>query len=95
MYTYINMNYITTTGLRTKSTQLVNSLSRGNIISLIHRSKIIGEIKPKKEARILTKTDIKQLKKLANLLNLPKLSYKERERRYRKHLMEKYGKGLS
>lgn len=84
------MEYITTTGLRTKSTQLVSSLSRGNTISLIHRSKIIGEIQPKKEERVLTKTDIKQLKKLANLLNLPKLSYKERERRYRKHLMGKY-----
>ena len=95
MYIYIIMDYITTTGLRTKSTQLVSSLSKGNTISLIHRSKIIGEIKPKKETRVLIKTDIKQLKKLADLINLPKFSYKERDRIYRKHLMEKYGKGLS
>lgn len=89
------MNYITTTDLRTKSSELIEALKKGNSVSLIHRSKIVGEIKPKKQARPLTQKDILQLKKLAKELNLPKLSYKERERRYRKHLMEKYGKGLS
>lgn len=89
------MNYITTTGLRTQSSKLVKSLSEGQTVSLLHRSKIIGEIKPKKEMKPLTKDDIKQLKKLAEDLNLPKTSYKQREKIYRKHLMEKYGKDLS
>ena len=74
---------------------LVNRLSKGQTVSLVHRSKIIGEIKPKRQAKPLTNVDIKQLRKLANELNLPKTSYIERERRYRKHLMIKYGQGLS
>lgn len=89
------MQYITTTELRTKSKDLVKTLAEEGSVDLVHRSKTIGEIKPKKEAKPLTKEDIKQLKKIAEELNLPKLSYKERERRYRQHLMEKYGQGLS
>lgn len=88
------MQYITTTDLRTKSSELVNSLSRGEIVSLVHRSKIIGEIKPKKDLKPLTKDDIQQLKNLALELNLPKISYKQREKIYRKHIMEKYGQDL-
>ena len=89
------MDYITTTDLRTKSSQLVNLLKSGGSIALVHRSELIGEIKPKKKTKILKKFDISQLQKIAASLNLPKTSYKERERIYRKHLMEKYGKGLS
>lgn len=88
------MQYITTTDLRTKSSELVNSLSKGEAVSLVHRSKIIGEIKPKKDLKPLTKDDIKQLKKLSLELNLPKISYKQREKIYRKHLTEKYGQDL-
>lgn len=95
MYTKMIMDYITTTDLRTKSSQLVSDLKKGLKISLIHRSRIVGVIKPKKEPRILTKSDINQLKKLAEDLNLPKTSYEEREKIYRKHLIHKYGKGLS
>ncbi|MEK7558893.1 MAG: hypothetical protein AAB521_01140 [Patescibacteria group bacterium] len=90
------MNYITTTDLRTKSSQLVASLQSGMEISLIHRSKIVGVIKPvQKSAKPLTQEGINDLTKLARKLNLPKISYKEREKIYRKHLMEKYGKSLS
>jgi len=89
------MEYITTTQLRTISSQLVNSLKKGNYVSLVHRSKIIGEIKPKKRLKTITEKDIRDLKNLAKQLNLPKLSYRERERIYRKHLMERYGKGIS
>lgn len=85
------MNYITTTDLRTKSSQLVNSLLKGHEVVLIHRSRIIGEIKPKKGSKPFTQEDIKQLKKLAEELNLPKTSYEQREKIYRKHLMKKYG----
>lgn len=89
------MDFITTTNLRTQSSDLVDTLKNGGVVSLIHRSKIVGVIKPKKEPKALTKMGIAKLQKLAQELNLPKLSYKERERRYRKHLVEKYGKGLS
>ncbi len=87
---------ITTTELRTKTTQLVKALREGRSVDIIHRSKVVGKVIPAlEEAKPLTKEDIKKLKKLAEELNLPKLSYKEREKRYRKHLMEKYGQGLS
>lgn len=86
---------ITTTELRTKSKELIKLLKEGCSVDLIHRSKVVGEIKPKKMAKLLTESDIQELKELAEELNLPKLTYKERERRYRAHLMKKYGKGLS
>lgn len=89
------MNYITTTDLRTKSSELVDALKKGFSVSLIHRSRVIGEIKPQKEARALTEEDINELKELAKELNLPKLTYRQREVRYRKHLMGKYGQGFS
>ena len=90
------MDYISTTDLRTKSSQLIASLQNGMEISLIHRSKIVGVIKPvQKSAKPLTQEGIDSLKRLAKAQNAPKISYKERERIYRKHLMEKYGKGLS
>ena len=40
------MDFITTTELRTKTTQLVLSLSQGKTTKLIHRSKIIADIIP-------------------------------------------------
>ncbi|MDO8429441.1 MAG: hypothetical protein Q7S88_02315 [Candidatus Daviesbacteria bacterium] len=89
------MNYITTTELRTKSSQLVETLKKGGSVSLIHRSKVIGEFKPKQDAKPMTKSGIKELKRLAKELNLPKMTYAQREKTYRKHLVEKYGKGLS
>lgn len=62
-------------------------------VELVHRSKIIGEVKPKKaEGKIF---NAKKMLELARKMNLPKLSYKERERRYRQHLENKYGKDIS
>jgi antitoxin (DNA-binding transcriptional repressor) of toxin-antitoxin stability system len=95
MYTQKDMQYITTTQLRTMSSELIEALKRGDIVSLIHRSKVVGSIKPSAKLKIFTKESMLKLKKLAEELNLPKLSYEEREKRYRKHLMEKYGKNLS
>lgn len=89
------MQVITTTELRTKSKELVKTLQEGRSVDLIHRSRVVGRVKPLMEAKPLTGKDIEKIKDLARKLNLPKLSYKERERRYRKHLMEKYGQGLS
>lgn len=92
----MSSNYITTTQLRTKTSDLVELLLAGEEIDLVHRSKLIAKIQPKKiGAKTLTKKDIEELKILAREINLPRFSYKEREKRYRKHLMEKYGKSLS
>ena len=74
MYTYI-MQLITITELRTKSKELVSALRSGGSADLIHRSRIIAELKPRK-------------------LNLPKLSYAERDRRYREAMMKKHGSFL-
>lgn len=90
------MQYVTTTELRTKSKELIQTLQEGRSVDLVHRSRVVGRVQPAiDEPKPLTKEAIKKIKKLARELNLPKLSYRERERRYRKHIMEKYGKGLS
>ena len=83
------MQVITTTELRTKSKQLVKILKEGRSVDLIHRSQVVGEIKPAYDAKPLTEEGIKRIQEAAKKLNLPKLSYKERERIYRKHLMKK------
>lgn len=87
------MDYITMTQLRTKSKDLAKALQEGYSIDLIHRSKVIGEIRPKIYDPKPFNPD--KFLKTARKLNVPNLSYKERERRYRKHLTEKYGKGIS
>lgn len=87
------MQYITTTELRTKSSKLVQLLREGKSVELVHRSKVVGEIKPK----IYDPKPFNAAKflKVVKKLNLPKLSRKQMEANYRKHMMEKYGKGLS
>jgi hypothetical protein len=87
------MDYITTTNLRTKSTELIDTLKKGGKVTLIHRSKVVGIIKPAiPEGKPF---DVEKLKKLTKRLNLPKTSYEEREKRYRAHSEKKYGKGVS
>jgi len=56
------MDYITTTNLKAQSSELINTLKKGGVVSLIHHSKILGVIKPKREPKILTKNAINQLK---------------------------------
>ena len=86
------MNYITTTDLRTKSSRLINSLLSGMETSLIHRSKIVGVIKPSSTSK---KFDVEAFKNAIKDLHLPKTTPDEREKIYRMHLMKKYGKNLS
>jgi len=87
------MQIITTTQLRTKSKELVKVLREGRSVDLIHRSRIVGEIRPK--IYDPKPFDPDKVAEIAKRLNLPKLSYREREKRYRAHLMKRYGKGLS
>lgn len=87
------MQYITTTELRTKSKKLVEVLREGRSVDLVHRSKVVGEIKPK--IYDPKPFDPDKVAEIAKKLNLPKLSVKAREKRYRTHLMKRYGQGLS
>jgi len=89
------MNYITTTQLRTKTSDLVSSLKKGARVSLIHRSKVVGVIEPvEEESKPIT--DIKAFEKFLDSIRPKKLiPKKDREKIYRKHLEEKYGKNLS
>ena len=90
------MQLITTTELRTRSRELVGLLLSGKSVDLIHRSRVIAEVRPKKsEMKIMTAERISEIKRLANKMNLPKLSYKEREERYRDAMMKKHGQSLS
>ncbi len=86
------MQVITTTELRTKSKELVRILQEGHSVDLIHRSKVVGEIKPK--IYDPKPFDAESFLKLVKKLNLPKTTPAQRERRYRAHLMKKYGKNL-
>lgn len=88
------MNYITTTELRTRSSELVNLLLSGEDVTLVHRSKIIGEIKPKIESKSKL-FDAKKFAEVAKELNLPKLTQKQREQNYREAMMKKHGKNIS
>lgn len=84
---------VTTTELRTHVPLLIEELRRGGTVELVHRSKIIGEIKPK--MRIPKPFNPDRFIEAVSKLNLPNLSDKQLESNYRKHIMKKYGKGLS
>jgi len=89
------MQNIVLTNLGNKVSNVVKSLKNGESVNVVHNSKVIGEIKPKKEPKVFTRESIEDLKRLVKEMNLPKTTYAEREKRYRTHLMKKYGKGLS
>lgn len=87
------MQYITTTELRTKSSKLVQTLKQGDTLRLIHHSKVIGEILPTYEPKPF---DPDAFEKLLDSIKPKRLiPRKDREKVYRKHLEEKYGKGFS
>lgn len=90
------MNYITSTDLRTKTPDLLNTLLLGEEIELIHKSKVVATIVPKKyEGKAFSKRDMETMIAATKKLKIPNLSESEREKNYRTHLVKKYGKGLS
>ncbi|MDO8452726.1 MAG: hypothetical protein Q7S79_03155, partial [bacterium] len=78
-----------TTELRTKSKELVKSLKEGRSVDLVHRSKIIGEFKPKIYDPKPFNPD--KFAQTAKKLNLSKLTSRQIEERYRKAMLEKHG----
>lgn len=87
------MQLITTTQLRTKSKELIKTLGEGQSVDLIHRSRVVGEIKPK--IYDPKPFDSNKFAKIVNSLNLPRLTLKQIETRYRKAMMKKHGKNIS
>ncbi len=87
------MQIITSTELRTKSKQLIKSLKDGKTIELIHRSKTVALIKPKiSEPKPFNPAEL--AKRVAKL-NLPNLTAKQIEARYRAAMIKKNGQDLS
>ncbi len=89
MYTLV-MQVITTTELRTKSKKLVKLLQEGYSVDLIHRSRVVGEIRPK--VYDPKPFDPEKFMETLKKLNLPKLTPRQREARYRAAMLKKHGK---
>lgn len=88
------MQYITFTELRTKSRNLAEALEKGAEIKLVRKSKIVGRIIP--DNSIVVKTiNAKKLQAKIDQLDLPSLTIKEIDRRYRIAMIKKHGQGLS
>jgi hypothetical protein len=88
----LNMQIITTTDLRTKSKQLVQTLKKGQSIELIHRSQLVGEIRPK--IRDPKPFDPDKVARIAKSLDLQDFGSRRMEDNYRSYLTNKYGKNL-
>jgi antitoxin (DNA-binding transcriptional repressor) of toxin-antitoxin stability system len=86
------MNVITATELRTQTKQLVEALLNGEEISVVHRSKIIGTFKPKKSAGKPFNSE--RVAKIAEKINVPRLTQEQREKNYRSAMMKKHGKDI-
>lgn len=86
------MKYITTTELRTKSKELVETLREGESVVLIHRSRQVGVIAPPVDSPAPKIFDAQAFLKIRDSLDLDiPASYEERDAEYRQHMMEKYG----
>lgn len=90
------MQYITTTQLRTKSSDLVKNLLYGKSVNLVHRSKVIGKISPEVDLKTLTGKDIKEMKMLVRKAKPKRLVPRsQREKVYRERLTKEYGPNIS
>lgn len=86
------MNYITTTELRTRSSELIDFLLAGESVNLVHRSTVVGTIFPtEEEPKSLSKEDVKNIATAISQLDLSPTTFQERTKNYRLHLNKKYG----
>lgn len=88
------MQSISITDFGNKSSQLKKALEKGESVNVIHGSKVIGKIHPPiPDPKPFDPEKFREaIKKLKPKKLIPR---SQRESIYRKHLMEKYGKGLS
>jgi len=87
------MEYITFTQLRTNTNNLAKALKRGDEVKLIRRSAVVGRVVPYSNKKIKT-INAKKLQAKIDELDLPRLTLKEIDRRYRIAMMKKHGQGL-
>ena len=87
------MQYITFTELRTKARNLAKALETGDVVNLVRKSRVIGKIIPYKTA--IKTIDKKKLQAKIDRFELPRLTLKEIDRRYRAAMMKKHGQGIS
>lgn len=84
------MEFITTTQLRTQSTQLVKQLHSGAKVALVHRSQVIGSIIP--SSKTAKKINVSLFKEFLDTVKPEKLiSQSTREKIYTNRLLQKYG----
>ncbi|OGE15089.1 hypothetical protein A3F00_00290 [Candidatus Daviesbacteria bacterium RIFCSPHIGHO2_12_FULL_37_11] len=88
------MQYITFTELRTKSHNLAKALENGEEIKLVRKSRIVGKIIPDNSVAIKS-INAKKLETKIDRLDLPSLTMKEIDRRYRLAMMKKHGQGIA
>ena len=91
----MNNQYISTTELREQSSKVVAKLRLGEDMVLVHRSRIIGVIKP-----ISSKTksidNLSEFKKVvSNYKPSHIIPYRKRKEIYRNYLKKRYGKDIS
>ncbi|RJR14711.1 hypothetical protein C4579_04325 [Candidatus Microgenomates bacterium] len=89
------MNQITITEISQKPQALINALKKGVSVSLVHKSRVVGIIKPSdtNQTPAVTMDKLRAFQKAVKPKKL--IPRSQREATYRKRLMEKYGKGLS
>ncbi len=91
VYLNVHMLYLTTTNLRTQSSELVKLLQKGSSVSLVHRSQVIGIITPQTISPPVI-TDTAELEKLFAKIKPTKIFSKaKKEKVYSQHLKQKYG----
>jgi hypothetical protein len=88
------MQFITSTELRTKSTELIDVLASGKKVSLLHRSRLVGVIEPVK-SQPAKAFDASVVRKKLSKISKSKITAEEIERRYHNYLVQRYGKHLS
>lgn len=75
------------------STDLIAALAAGDKVDLIHRSKIVGEIKPKiADPKPFDPDEFLKIMAQSKLKNYTSIQLK---RNYHEHMVKKYGQGIS
>lgn len=91
----MNNQYISTTELREESSKVVKRLMEGMDMTLVHRSKIIGIIKPVSQTA-KSVDDLSEFKKILSDIKPAKvIPARKRQIIYRKYLRTRHGKSLS
>ena len=88
------MHQITATELRIKTKELFESLESGEAVDLIKGSRILGVALPKNQGKEKV-FNLNNLRSDLRGIKLEVLPYKERERRYREYMENRYVKNLS